>query len=199
MVSSSSGSEAAAASSGLGGNWNRLQMRVVSVWKPAGMARMAGEPNRFSACRKAISAPASKRRQGKRHGDAARGLPGLRAQHGRRVLELARHAVERVGHQDEDVGKGVAGDDEDQAGQVVDVEQRLVGRHAGERAPELVQQARVGRGQHLPGDGADEGRRHQRGHHQRAHGAADRHVGARHQPAQRRRDRAADRAHRERR
>ena len=59
MVSSSSGSEAAAASSGLGGNWNRLQILVVSVWKPAGMARMAGEPNRFSACRKATSAPAS--------------------------------------------------------------------------------------------------------------------------------------------
>ena len=91
-------------------------------------------------------------RQRKRHGDAPRGLPGPRAQHRRGVLELARHAVERVGDQDEDVGKGVAGDDEDQAWQRVDVEQRLVGRHAGERAPELVQQAGVGRGQHLPGD-----------------------------------------------
>ena len=35
-------------------------MRVVSVWKPAGIARMAGEPNRFSACRKATRAPASR-------------------------------------------------------------------------------------------------------------------------------------------
>ena len=58
-VSTSSGSEAAAASSGLGGNWNRLQILVVMVWKPAGSARIAGEPNSVIACRKAISMPAS--------------------------------------------------------------------------------------------------------------------------------------------
>ena len=58
-VSTSSGSEAAAASSGLGGYWNRLQILVVMVWKPAGSARMAGEPNRIIACRKAMSTPAS--------------------------------------------------------------------------------------------------------------------------------------------
>ena len=58
-VSTSSGSAAAAASSGLGGNWNRLQILVVMVWKPAGSARIAGEPNSVIACRKATSAPAS--------------------------------------------------------------------------------------------------------------------------------------------
>ena len=36
-------------------------------------------------------------------------------------------------------------------------------------AIELVQQPAVGRGQHLPGDGAEERRRHERGHHQDAH------------------------------
>ncbi len=59
MVRSSSGSAAAAASSGLGGNWNRLQILVVMVWKPAGSARIAGEPNSVRACRKATSAPAA--------------------------------------------------------------------------------------------------------------------------------------------
>src|SRR5665647_2459398 len=59
MVSTSSGSEAAAASSGFGGYWNRLQILVVMVWKPAGSARIAGEPNSVIACRKATRAPAS--------------------------------------------------------------------------------------------------------------------------------------------
>ena len=58
-VMMSSGSEAAAASSGLGGYWNRLQILVVMVWKPAGSARIAGEPNKVVACRKATIAPAS--------------------------------------------------------------------------------------------------------------------------------------------
>ena len=59
MVMSRSGSEAAAASSGFGGYWNRLQILVVMVWKPAGSARIAGEPNRVVACRKATIRPAS--------------------------------------------------------------------------------------------------------------------------------------------
>ena len=58
-VRMSSGSEAAAASSGFGGYWNRLQILVVMVWKPAGSARIAGEPNSVIACRNATSAPAS--------------------------------------------------------------------------------------------------------------------------------------------
>src|ERR1051326_2475189 len=58
MVSSSSGIEAAAASCSFGGYWNRLQIFVVMVWKPAGIARMAGDPNSVIACRKAISPPA---------------------------------------------------------------------------------------------------------------------------------------------
>ena len=58
-MDSSSGSEAAAAKPGLGGNWNRLQILVVITWKPAGSARIAGEPNMVSACRIAISEPAS--------------------------------------------------------------------------------------------------------------------------------------------
>ena len=55
-----SGKEAAAASSGLGGYWNRLQILVVIVWKPAGSARIAGEPNNVVACRKATIAPANR-------------------------------------------------------------------------------------------------------------------------------------------
>ena len=59
IVSSSSGTAAAAASSSFGGYWNRLQIFVVMVWKPAGSARIAGEPNSVMACRNAISAPAT--------------------------------------------------------------------------------------------------------------------------------------------
>ena len=39
-------------------------------------------------------------------------------------------------------------------------------------AVELVEQAGIGRRQQLPGDGAEERRRHERGRHQRAHGLA---------------------------
>src|SRR4029078_2858892 len=59
IVSNSSGTAAAAASSSFGGYWNRLQIFVVMVWKPAGSARIAGEPNSVIACRNAISAPAA--------------------------------------------------------------------------------------------------------------------------------------------
>ena len=59
IVSSSSGTAAAAASSSLGGYWNRLQIFVVMVWKPAGSAKIAGDPNSVIACRNAISAPAT--------------------------------------------------------------------------------------------------------------------------------------------
>src|ERR1700716_16646 len=60
MVSTSNGTDAAAASCILGGYWNRLQILVVMVWKPAGSARIAGEPNRVNACRNAIKAPATR-------------------------------------------------------------------------------------------------------------------------------------------
>ena len=63
---------------------------------------------------------------------------------------------------------------------------------AGDEAVELVEQAAVRRGQQLPGDGAEKRRRDERGGHQRADGAAQRHVGARDQPAHRRRHDAAD-------
>src|SRR5690348_6770086 len=59
-VRTSSGSDAAAASSYFGGYWNRLQILVVMVWKPAGSARIAGDPNKVIACKKATKAPASK-------------------------------------------------------------------------------------------------------------------------------------------
>src|SRR4030081_3475679 len=114
MVSTSNGTDAAAASCILGGYWNRLQILVVMVWKPAGIARMAGEPNRVMACRKATSAPASRAglasgmggrpeqghgrwegdrrarkqgRHGERDGDPARCRPGVAAENRRRVLE----------------------------------------------------------------------------------------------------------------
>ncbi len=58
-VSSNKGREAAAASSGCGGNSNRLQILVVMVWKPAGIAKIAGVPNCVIASRNATSAPAA--------------------------------------------------------------------------------------------------------------------------------------------
>src|ERR1700758_4753683 len=114
IVSSSSGTAAAAASSSLGGYWNRLQIFVVMVWKPAGSARIAGEPNSVIACRNATSAPASSAGSASRA--APRRGPGLAAQYRGGVLEFARHGVERIGDQHEHERKGVAGDDEDDPG-----------------------------------------------------------------------------------
>jgi hypothetical protein len=56
-VASSSGIETAAACSTLGGYWKSDQICVVIVWKPAGSARMAGEPNSASACSTARMKP----------------------------------------------------------------------------------------------------------------------------------------------
>ena len=58
-VISSSGTAAAAARLVCGGYWNRLQIRVVRVWNPAGIAKMAGVPNIVSACMNATKPPAS--------------------------------------------------------------------------------------------------------------------------------------------
>src|SRR3954454_17145785 len=107
-VSSSSGIDAAAASSGFGGYWNRLQIFVVMVWKPAGSARIAGEPNSVIACRHATSGAGTRtrrandeRRQRQRNGDTPRRGPRLAAKDGGGVLQLAGHVVQRVGHQHE--------------------------------------------------------------------------------------------------
>ena len=59
MVSTSSGIEAAAASPGFGGYWNRLQIFVVMVWKLPGSARIAGVPKSVSERRNATIMPAS--------------------------------------------------------------------------------------------------------------------------------------------
>jgi len=59
-VASSSGIDTAAASSTLGGYWNSAQSCVVIVWKPAGRARMAGEPNSASAWSTARMNPLSR-------------------------------------------------------------------------------------------------------------------------------------------
>ena len=56
MVSINRGSEAAAANSGWG-ETEQAQILVVIV-KPAGIARIAGEPNNVIACKNATSAPA---------------------------------------------------------------------------------------------------------------------------------------------
>ena len=134
MVSSSSGTAAAAASSSFGGYWNRLQIFVVMVWKPAGSARIAGEPNSVIACRKAIRAPATSAGSARGIVIAPRRGPGLAAEDGGSVLQLARHVVERIGHQHEHEGEGVAGDHEDDPGHRIDVEQMLVGIRAGHAA-----------------------------------------------------------------
>ena len=136
--------------------------------------------------------PGQHRRQCQRDGDAARGIPGLAAENGGGVLEIAGRAVERIGDQHKDIREGVAADDEHQPREAVDIEQMRVRRRAGDFAKQLVEQPAVGRGQQLPGDGAEERRGDERRRHQDAHGAAQRHVGARHQPAHRRRHHAAD-------
>ena len=63
------------------------------------------------------------RRQRQRDGDAARGVPGLAAENGGGVLEIAGRAVERIGDQHEDIRERVAADDEDEPGEAVDIEQ----------------------------------------------------------------------------
>src|SRR3979409_262984 len=114
-VNRSSGSEAAAASSGLGGYWNRLQILVVMVWKPAGNAKIAGEPNSVIACRNATRAASEQRRQHQRNGDAPRGIPAAAAEDRGGVFQFAGRAIERIGDQHEDVRGGVAGHQEDDA------------------------------------------------------------------------------------
>jgi hypothetical protein len=56
-VASRSGIENAAASSARGGYWKNDHIWVVTVWKPAGRARIAGEPKRARACRTARMKP----------------------------------------------------------------------------------------------------------------------------------------------
>ena len=141
-VSTRSGSEAAAASSGLGGYWNRLQILVVMVWKPAGKREDGGRAEQRHRLQEGDQRAGKQRRHGERNGDAARGGPGAAAEDGGSVLEIAGDAIERIGDQHEDVGKGVAGDHEDQPGQRVDVEQIFVLRRPGQRAKGLVDAAR---------------------------------------------------------
>ena len=52
-----SGIEKAAAISTRGGYWKKAQIWVVTVWKPAGRARIAGEPKRARACSTARMKP----------------------------------------------------------------------------------------------------------------------------------------------
>jgi hypothetical protein len=150
------------------------------VWKPAGSARIAGEPNSDDG------------RQRQRNRDAPRGGPGAAAENGGGVFQFAGHVVECVGHQHEHEGEGVAGDHEDDAGQRIDVEQMLVALGAGQEAKELVEESAVRRGQQFPGDGAEERRRDEGGGDERANELAARHVRARHQPSHRCGNQAAD-------
>ena len=127
MVSSSSGTAAAAASSSFGGYWNRLQILVVMVWKPAGSARIAGEPNSVIACRKAISAPATS--AGSASGIVIRravvqALPPRMAEASSSSPGMLSSALATSTNTN---GKGVAGDHEDDPGHRIDVEQMLVG------------------------------------------------------------------------
>jgi hypothetical protein len=86
----------------------------------------------------------------------------------------------------------VAGNDEDQPDQRIDVEQVLVGSSAGNDAVKLIEQSAVGRRQQFPGNRAEKWRRHKRGRDQRADELPTRHIGARHQPSHGRGDGAAD-------
>ena len=193
MVSTSSGSDAAAASSGL----RRILEQAPDLGGHGVEARRQRQDGRRSEQRHRLQEGDQRAGEQRRHGERdrhpARRGPGAAAEDRGGVLEVGRNAVERVGDEHEHVGEGVAGDDEDQAGQRVDVEQILVLLRAGDGAEGLVEQPAVGRRQQLPGDGAEKRRGDERGRHQRPHGPAQRHVGARHQPAHRRRDQAADR------
>ena len=153
-------------------------------------------PEQRHGLQKGDQCPRQQCGQGQRNGDAARRAPGTAAEHRRSILQIARNAVQRIGDQHEDVGERVAGDDEDQPRHRVDVEQRKVRAYSAHRPVELVQQPAIGRRQQLPGDGAEERRRHERGHHQNAHSAPQRHVGAGHDPSHRRGHQAADDADR---
>ncbi len=75
------------------------------TWKPAGSARIAGEPNMVSACRIAISVPASM--AGSTMGMVTRRnvVIARPPRIDEASLEIGGHAVERVGHQREEKGK----------------------------------------------------------------------------------------------
>ena len=66
------------------------------------------------------------RRKRERNRDTAGGVPGLAAENGGRIFQIAGDTVERIGNQHEDIGKRVAGDDEHQACEAVNVEQMKI-------------------------------------------------------------------------
>ena len=133
-------------------------------------------------------------RQDHRQGDAPQRPARLAAENGGGFLEVGRHLVEGVGDQREHERERIAGDGEDQAGEGVDVEQRLRLVEPENPAVDVVEDAAVGRGKHRPGDGAEEGRRHEGGCDQAAHQALSRHVGSGDQPGERRRHHAGKEA-----
>ena len=124
-------------------------------------------------------------RQRQRDRHAPRRGPGPAAENGGGIFEFAGHVVERIGDQHEHEGEGVAGDDENDPGQRIDVEEMLIGIRARHDAVQLVEQSAVGRRQQFPGHRAEERRRHERGRNQGADELPPGHVGARHQPSHR--------------
>ena len=120
----SSGIEKAAAISTLGGNWKSDQIWVVMVWKPAGSARMAGEPKSARAWStdrmKPLTSAGATMRQRDGEGDGE--PPG--AQDGRRLLEVGGDEGQRVGDHDVDVGERVDRHHEDEARHAEDVDER---------------------------------------------------------------------------
>ncbi len=132
-------------------------------------------------------------RQRQRDGDAPRRGPRLAAENGGCIFQFAGHVIQRVGDEDEHEGERVAGDDKNDSGQRIDVEQMRVGLSPGHQAVKLVEQSAVGRRQQFPGHSTQKRRRHERRRDQRADELPPRHIGARHQPSHRCRDEAADR------
>src|SRR6266849_3422146 len=57
--------------------------------------------------------------------------------------KIAGHVIQRVGNEDEHKGERVAGDDKDDSGQRIDVEQMRVGLGPRQQAIKLVEQAAV--------------------------------------------------------
>jgi hypothetical protein len=101
------------------------------------------------------------RRQRERNGHLPRRHQRTTAEDRGCVLEVAGNAIERIRDQHEDVGKRVAGNDKDQPGQRVDVEQRIGLRIADDGAIELIEQAGVRRRQQFPRDRTEKRRCHE--------------------------------------
>ena len=150
------------------------------------MASIAGAPKRTSASRKARMKPPKMRRERERQRDRAHHGEAAGARDPRRVFQVGGRRGQRGARQDEDDGKRVEARDVDQPRHREDVEERPV--RAGDGPVEDVEEAGVGARQDDVGRGAEERRGDEGGDREGADDRLPGHVGARHEPGQRRPD-----------